>query len=132
MSPHLQIRRNIFVYGDKEQLLRVFTNLIKNGIQSIPNDREGIIQISLKIKKPDVIVQITDNGIGIPNALKDKLFQPNFTTKSGGMGLGLAIVKNIVESINGQIWFKTEINKGTTFYIQIPQYKKNPPSKKVD
>jgi signal transduction histidine kinase len=53
----------------------------------------------------------------------DKIFAPNFTTKTGGMGLGLAMVKNILESCDGKIWFKTELNKGTTFYISLPCYK---------
>lgn len=55
--------------------------------------------------------------------LKGKLFQPNFTTKSSGMGLGLAIVKNIVENSKGEIWFESEFNKGTVFYLALPLYK---------
>jgi signal transduction histidine kinase len=66
------------------------------------------------------IVLITDNGTGISEELKDKIFNPNFTTKNGGMGLGLALVKNIVESSEGKIWFETSLGEGTTFFVELP------------
>ena len=65
-------------------------------------------------------MEFHDNGKGIPEDIREKLFTPNFTTKSSGMGLGLAIVKNIIESSGGKIWFETEINSGTTFYVSLP------------
>jgi two-component system nitrogen regulation sensor histidine kinase NtrY len=68
-------------------------------------------------------VKIKDNGKGIPDEQKDKLFMPNFTTKTSGMGLGLAIVKNIVENCDGKIDFETELGRGTTFIIELPLYK---------
>ncbi len=61
-----------------------------------------------------------DNGTGISDGQKDKVFVPNFTTKSSGMGLGLAMSKNIVESSGGFIWFNSEENKGTTFFVEFP------------
>ncbi|MFY9309696.1 MAG: ATP-binding protein [Bacteroidia bacterium] len=109
-----------FVIADKEQLLRVFNNLIKNAIQAIPEDRSGKIDIELAIRENVYIISIKDNGAGISEDVLDKIFVPNFTTKTAGMGLGLAMVKNIVESINGRIWFETLENKGTTFYISLP------------
>ncbi|MBA3705267.1 MAG: HAMP domain-containing histidine kinase, partial [Bacteroidetes bacterium] len=63
---------------------------------------------------------ITDNGIGIDKAVSDKIFVPNFTTKTGGMGLGLAMVKNILENAGGKIWFETQAGLGTTFYVSLP------------
>jgi signal transduction histidine kinase len=68
------------------------------------------------------IITVADDGQGIPVELRDKLFSPSFTTKTSGMGLGLAIVKNIVENFSGRIWFETELEKGTTFYLEIPVY----------
>jgi signal transduction histidine kinase len=65
---------------------------------------------------------VKDNGSGIPVELRDKLFSPSFTTKTSGMGLGLAIVKNIVENFSGKIWFETKLQKGTTFFLEIPVY----------
>ena len=110
----------IYVFVDTKQLDRVFINLIKNALQAIPKGRKGLIQVSLEGKTDYVLIAIADNGSGIPEELRDKLFRPNFTTKTSGMGLGLAIVKNIVESEKGKIWFETEVDVGTTFYIQLP------------
>jgi len=110
----------IEVNADKEQLSRAIINLIRNAIQSIPDNRKGKISMELTRREDMAVIAITDNGAGIPVELRHKLFTPSFTTKTSGMGLGLAIVKNIVENFSGKIWFETEIGKGTTFYIEIP------------
>jgi two-component system nitrogen regulation sensor histidine kinase NtrY len=115
--PH---ENRIFVFADKEHLNGIFSNLIKNGIQSVPAEREGIIKINLEIAGDKVVISISDNGSGIPEKLKKNLFTPNFTTKSSGMGLGLSIVKRYVESANGRVWFESEIEKGSVFYIELP------------
>ena len=112
----------VFIYFDKEKMVQVFSNLINNAIQSIPDDRRGEISISLDIIDKNVLVKIADNGIGIPKEIGDKLFEPSFTTKTSGMGLGLAIVKNIMEDVGGRIWYETEIGKGSTFIIEMPLY----------
>jgi signal transduction histidine kinase len=114
------------VFADKEQLSRVFINLIKNAIQSIPENRKGRVVISVVMSENTVRITVADNGKGIPEDLQGKLFTPSFTTKSSGMGLGLSITKNIIESFNGHITFKTKVNHGTTFLIELPVYKKNP------
>lgn len=111
---------NAFVFADKEQLLRVFNNLIKNAIQAIPEDRKGKIEIKLKKENQFYIISIKDNGIGINDEVLGKIFVPNFTTKTGGMGLGLAMVKSIIESSNGKIWFETNPPDGSTFFVAIP------------
>jgi signal transduction histidine kinase len=113
------------VNADREQLFRAVINLIKNGIQSIPENQMGEIKIWLKKKKKKAIIAVKDNGSGIPVELRDKLFSPSFTTKTSGMGLGLAIVKNIVENFSGRIWFETDLEKGSTFYLEIPIYKRD-------
>ena len=108
------------ILADKEQLSRVFINIIKNGIQSVP---EGIlveIFVELTVYGNNVKVTIEDNGSGISENKKEKLFIPSFTTKTKGMGMGLAIVKNIVNNANGEIWFESEVNKGTKFFIEFP------------
>ena len=106
-----------YINADKDHLLRIFNNLIKNGLQAIPDGREGIINISLSKSNSDFLITIADNGIGIDDEIKEKIFRPNFTTKTKGMGLGLAMVKNMVEMVNGKIWFETVKDVGTTFYI---------------
>jgi signal transduction histidine kinase len=93
---------------------------VKNAIQAIPEDRDGKIGISLETTEKNAIVRVMDNGRGIPVELGDKLFQPNFTTKSSGMGMGLAIVKNIIEHAGGKITYETEPGEGTTFMVELP------------
>jgi signal transduction histidine kinase len=110
----------IIVYADKEHLNGVFSNLIKNGIQSIPPGREGLIKVSMEVKSDKTVVAISDNGTGISTDLQKKLFTPNFTTKSSGMGLGLSIVKKYLESAGGRIWFESEADKGSVFYVELP------------
>jgi two-component system nitrogen regulation sensor histidine kinase NtrY len=110
----------IMVFVDKEHLNGIFSNLIKNGIQSVPSDRSGIIRINFDLKGDKIIVSVSDNGTGIPENLKKNLFTPNFTTKSSGMGLGLSIVSRYVESANGRVWFESEIDKGSIFFIELP------------
>jgi two-component system, NtrC family, nitrogen regulation sensor histidine kinase NtrY len=112
------------VYLDKNQLIRVFNNLIKNAVQSFGNQPHGEIEITIRnydIEFWEVIVK--DNGSGIPETLKDRIFSPNFTTKSSGMGLGLAMVKNIIVDFGGNIWFNSEVGKGTAFYFTVPKRK---------
>jgi len=111
--------KEVYVYADPEQLVQVFNNLLKNAIQAIPDERDGEILIHLKETKDEVIIEITDNGVGIVPEIQDKLFVPNFTTKSTGMGLGLAIAKSIIELTGGSISFSTTINESTTFIIRL-------------
>ncbi len=113
---------SFYIYADPEQMISVFNNLIKNAIQSIPKKREGIIRVDVNTKNNEVLIQIKDNGLGINEEVKEKLFTPNFTTKTSGMGLGLAIVKNIVVNSKGRIWFDTEVNKGSVFTVAFPFY----------
>jgi len=110
----------LFVNGDKDQFVRVFNNLIKNALQAIPFEREGKIVISIKKNHENAIITIEDNGVGIPEDKKFKIFVPYFTTKSTGTGLGLAMVKQIIENHQGTIDFESEDGKGTVFTIQIP------------
>jgi len=110
----------VVVYADKEQLNGVFSNLIKNGIQSVPSGKAGIIKVNPEVKGDKVVVSISDNGSGVPDDLRKNLFTPNFTTKSSGMGLGLSIVKKYIESANGRIWFESEVDKGSVFCFELP------------
>ncbi len=114
------------VYADKNHLVSVFNNIIKNAIQAIPEGTTGG-QVNVKLYEADgkAIVKITDNGTGISDEMRDKVFVPNFTTKSSGTGLGLAISKNIIESVDGAITFETEVGEGTDFYVTLPIIHKN-------
>lgn len=106
---------------DRTQLIRIITNLVKNAIQSIPEQHENKA-ISVKVKKvsDNVLIIVKDNGIGIQPKDINRIFEPKFTTKSSGMGLGLGIIKNIIENYKGTITFDTEFGKGTTFTVSLP------------
>ena len=115
--------QDIFVFADRTQLVRVLNNVVKNAIQAVPDNKRGQINISLVKKDDNAVIKVEDNGSGISQEMRDKVFRPNFTTKSSGTGLGLAICANIIESFNGRIYFETEEGKGTRFYIEIPLMK---------
>jgi nitrogen fixation/metabolism regulation signal transduction histidine kinase len=112
-----------YIFADRKQMMRVFTNLFNNSVDAIGRDNEGVIQVNVKTLENEHVIVITDNGSGIPPDQAGKIFQPNFTTKSGGMGLGLAIVKNIILGSGGTIDFQSEPGKGTVFTISFPAVK---------
>jgi nitrogen fixation/metabolism regulation signal transduction histidine kinase len=111
---------NPIINGDKDLLLRVFNNLISNAIQSIPTDRQGLIQLLVEREDNNINIEIKDNGCGIPTTIQSSIFEPYFTTKSTGTGLGLAMCKQIIDQHHGNILFTTEENIGTTFSILLP------------
>jgi two-component system nitrogen regulation sensor histidine kinase NtrY len=108
-----------FINLDKEQIVQVFNNLIKNAIQATSLKNKGEIHISITKDYEKTLIEISDNGCGIEKEEQEKIFIPYFTTKSSGSGIGLSVVKQIIESHNGEISFVSEVNKGTTFRIWI-------------
>jgi nitrogen fixation/metabolism regulation signal transduction histidine kinase len=121
---NLNIKTNVpaeTVYAmlDRELMIRVFNNLIKNAAQAIPEGREPALEIGVKRSGTTLKIWVADNGSGIAEAQQERIFEPSFTTKSQGMGMGLAIVKTIVIGLGGKIWFDTKENIGTTFYIEF-------------
>lgn len=111
------------INADRDQLLRCFNNLLKNAIEAMPPERLGIINVNHTINRNSILLKIQDNGNGIPENLHERIFEPNFTTKSSGTGLGLAFVKNSIENAGGRVWYETVINEGTTFYLNFPESK---------
>lgn len=107
------------VFADKNQLVSVFNNLIKNATQSIPEGRTGFVDVNVKEEEGMILVTVSDNGVGIPKENYDDVFVPNFTTKSSGTGLGLAISKRIVNGAGGKIWFESTENVGTAFFVRL-------------
>lgn len=106
-----------FVNADREELKRVFINIIKNSIQA--NSKN--IKIKLYKDANYCFINIEDDGSGIPQEILDKIFDPNFSTKTEGTGLGLAIVKRILNDLNGTIELKSEVGSGTIVMIAIPK-----------
>lgn len=113
--------REIPYKADKDQMIRVFNNLLKNAIQAIPEERQGKILVETTDDSKVYIIRFTDNGVGIPEEKRSKIFVPYFTTKSTGTGLGLAMVKQIIENHRGTIFFETTENEGTIFTIELPK-----------
>jgi len=112
--------KEILTLFDRTQLIRVITNLINNAIQAIPEDRNPIIKIDVSSTKKTVEINIEDNGNGISEKNRNKIFEPSFTTKSSGMGLGLSMIQSIMLAYNGSITFKTKENQGTIFKLVFP------------
>lgn len=108
------------VEADRVQLSRLFTNLIKNAIEASAGNNPIRILIGEYRKDNKVVIYVKDYGTGIQAHMQQKIFEPNFTTKSSGTGLGLAICKAIAETAKGQIWFETTENIGTTFFVALP------------
>jgi len=109
----------LFAKGDKDQALRAFNNVLKNAVQALTDTQNAKINIEVTEKENKLIILISDNGCGIAEDLIAKIFTPNFTTKSNGSGLGLAMVKSSMQSFGGNVWFKSEVNIGTTFYLEF-------------
>ena len=106
------------VQGDFGQLQQVFLNLIINSIQAMP--RGGVLTIAVREEAPDQIrIDVTDTGIGIPQAIISEIFDPFFTTKERGTGLGLSISYSIIRKHGGKILVESQINHGSTFSVYL-------------
>lgn len=114
-------KNRIIAKLDKIQLTRVITNLITNAIHASKNSENPKILVTVSEIEENVVITVLDNGIGILDEDKSKIFEPKFTTKSSGMGLGLPMIKNIVEAYNGTITFESKFNKGTVFTVTLPK-----------
>ena len=114
------VQRPVYIYADRTQINRLFTNLIQNAIQAVPEGKIVEINIDEELLDNKVLVKVRDNGMGIAEELQAKIFTPNFTTKTSGTGLGLAMSKGIVEQAKGRIWFETITGQGTTFFVELP------------
>lgn len=106
---------------DRAQLIRVITNLVKNAIQAIPENKEQpLVKVKVSQEQGFAKISVKDNGIGIKEENRHRVFEPKFTTKTSGMGLGLGIIKNIVENYNGSITFESTMQTGTEFIVRLP------------
>ncbi|HMB99830.1 MAG TPA: ATP-binding protein [Flavobacteriaceae bacterium] len=113
--------KEIIAKFDRTQLIRVVTNLVKNAIQAMPEKKEPKIVVIVASAGDNVTITVADNGVGVSEDNRNKVFEPKFTTKTSGMGLGLAMVKNIVETYNGTITFTSQKGVGTTFKVTFPK-----------
>jgi nitrogen fixation/metabolism regulation signal transduction histidine kinase len=104
--------------ADREELRRAFINIIRNGVQAMNGTGRMVITVTRETGR--FRISFRDSGTGIPDELKSKLFQPNFSTKTDGMGLGLAIVKKTIDDLGGAVRIESEIGKGTTVIVELP------------
>lgn len=113
-------KSNIMINMDRIYLSRIITNLVTNAKQAQSEDRELLVNVDIEQHQRRVMISVQDNGIGIPEAMFERIFEPNFTSKSSGMGLGLSMVRKMVEDYRGVISVKSEVGKGSTFIITLP------------
>jgi signal transduction histidine kinase len=111
------------VIADSSYINRIMYNLVTNAVQAMPNG--GKLTINVYKEENDTVMSVTDTGVGIPEAVRGKLFTPMFTTKSKGQGFGLAVIKRMTESLGGTVTFVSQEGKGTTFMVSLPPSKKN-------
>ncbi len=111
----------MMVLADKNQLIRVFNNLIKNAMQAYEKQDTAYIEVRCREREDSYHIEVADQGCGIPKKLQHHIFNPYFTTKAKGMGLGLSMVKNIIESINGEVRFESKEGQGSTFVVVLPE-----------
>ncbi|HYE53530.1 MAG TPA: HAMP domain-containing sensor histidine kinase [Chitinophagaceae bacterium] len=114
------VSHRIMVMMDKTQINRLLTNLLQNAIEACYKKDIKKVSLTEELQDGNILLKITDNGEGIPEAMQQKIFVPNFTTKSSGTGLGLAMSKAIIEQSKGDIWFETAEGIGTTFFVKLP------------
>lgn len=113
-------KNSIMVEMDKKYLSSIVTNLVSNARQATSENDESIINVDVEQRQKRVIITVEDNGAGIPEELYGRIFEPNFTSKTGGTGLGLTMVRKMVEDYTGTISVNSEVGKGTTFTIHLP------------
>ncbi|MCC5917583.1 MAG: HAMP domain-containing histidine kinase [Cryomorphaceae bacterium] len=120
---HLDDRttRDLYIKGDKEQLIRALNNLIKNAQQAGEKGVPPNIEIIVEDAGHEVCIAICDDGVGIPKSEHEKIFEPRFTTKSAGMGLGLSIVKSVIEGLDGRLSLESTPGTGSVFYVHLPK-----------
>ena len=106
------------IVADGEELRRVFVNLLRNSVQAMW--KGGVITVEAQQLGNRCVIRIADTGRGIPPEIQQRVFEPNFSTKTDGMGLGLAISQKTIQDLGGSISFKSEMGKGTTFEITLP------------
>ncbi len=114
----VQIEEDIYIAGEDQKLHQCLINVVKNGIESIPQG--GKLLIELRRVEDNAMITVTDTGIGMDEEQLDRLGSPFFTTKDIGTGLGTMVVYSIVKAMRGEIIVKSEIGKGTSFSILLP------------
>ncbi|WP_445432269.1 ATP-binding protein [Chryseobacterium indoltheticum] len=113
-------KSNIMITIDRVFLSRIITNLVTNAKQAKSDDRDLLVNVDIEQHQRRVMISVQDNGVGIPEDMYERIFEPNFTSKNSGMGLGLSMVRKMIEDYKGEISVKSKVGKGSTFIITLP------------
>ncbi|WP_258105093.1 sensor histidine kinase [Marinoscillum sp. MHG1-6] len=113
------VDQEVIVDADKKIFNGIFNNILLNAIQATSKNPVEV-HIDLEVKPRKVLIAVKDNGEGISEESRDKIFTPYFSTKATGSGIGLAVAKKGIENAGGNIWFESKIGEGTTFFISMP------------
>jgi len=108
------------IEGDYERLKQVIINLVKNGVESIPEDRRGKVILKTSSNKEFYFIEIIDNGVGMDAYTSENIYEPFFTTKLRGTGLGVSLSKEILDLHDGTINYETKEGIGTTVRVILP------------
>jgi len=118
-----EVKENLKIKTDKEKIYQILLNLVSNAIKYT---EKGFVKIIAERDKEYVKFTVRDTGIGIPKEYHKKIFtrffqvDPTYTRKEKGHGLGLSLCKELVEKLGGNIWFESDVGKGTSFYFTLP------------
>ena len=110
------------ITGDRVQLQQVMMNLMINSVDAM-KEVDGARELAVKsqrTEKEEVLVSVSDTGVGLPAQQADQIFKAFFTTKPHGTGMGLSISRSIVESHDGRLWPSENSPRGTSFYFTLP------------
>ena len=106
------------ISADSYYLNRIMYNLVTNSVQAMPEGGKLTIQTHKELN--NIVIDVKDTGVGIPQDIRNKIFTVMFTTKSKGQGFGLPVVKRMTESLGGTVTFESEEGKETTFTLRLP------------
>jgi signal transduction histidine kinase len=107
------------VSADRVQVQQVLMNLMLNGIEAM-NETRGPLVVTSRANGHDVLISVSDSGVGLPQGAADQIFQAFFTTKPQGTGMGLSISRSIIEAHGGRLWAEANANGGATFSFTLP------------
>jgi signal transduction histidine kinase len=112
---------NLYAQLDSTQLVRVVNNLLSNALQATNDIANPKIEVRIDADTNWLTFEVCDNGKGISEEVRERIFEPMFTTKTSGMGLGLSMVKSIVETYGGTVDFDSDPNRRTCFKLRFPR-----------
>ena len=102
---------------DRNHLVQIVNNLIKNALEAVQGSQQAKVEVRVKFAPSQLLIEVEDNGKGMSDAVRKRMFEPHFTTKNSGMGLGLAVVKSLVEENGGHISCHSKESQGTRFTL---------------